>query len=87
MQYAMVSVSACRCGCACVYLEVRDAVAFPEGDLEHFQVGDEGSQSSEALLAAAAYADQKSVTTWRLQDTVDTATTGGGRERGRGIKR
>lgn len=62
----MVSVSACRCVrasvcacmCECVYLEVRDAVAFPEGDLEHFQVGDEGSQSGEALLAAAAHADQ-----------------------------
>ena len=37
-----VCVSVCVCA---LYLEVWDAVALPQGDLEHLQVGDEGSQS------------------------------------------
>lgn len=59
-------------------LEVRDAVAFPQGNLENLQVGDEGSQSGQTLLAAAAHSHQQSVSPRRLQDPVDAAATRGG---------
>lgn len=55
-------------------LEVTDTVAFFQGDLENLQTGDEGSQSSQALLAAAAHSDQQRISPWRLQDSVYTAT-------------
>lgn len=68
----------------CSNLEVGDTVAFSQGDLENLQTGDEGSQSGQALLAAAAHSDQQRVAPWRLQDSVYTAATCGGADsRGR----
>lgn len=66
------------------YLQVGDTVAFSQGDLENLQIGDEGSQSGQTLLAAAAHSDQQRITPWRLQDSVYTAATCGGADsRGR----
>ena len=63
-----------RSVCVCVlHLEVRDAVALPQGDLEHLQVGDAGSQAGQRLLPTAPHAHQQSVATGTLQDAVDSA--------------
>jgi len=56
------------------YLQVRDPVAFPQSDLEDLQRADEGCQPGQALLAAAAHADQERISSGGLQDTVDAAT-------------
>jgi len=54
-----------------VVLEVEQVVTFLERDLEHFQAGDESSQSRQALLAAAADADEQRVAARSLEDAVD----------------
>lgn len=56
-------------------LQVGHTVSFSQGDLEHLQVGDEGSQSGQTLLAAAAHADQQRVPPPRLKDSVYTTAT------------
>lgn len=76
LQVHLMSVS----GDSCSNLQVRDAVAFPQGDLEDLQVGDEGSQPGQTLLAAAAHSDQQHVAPRRLQDSVNPAASNG-RER------
>ena len=54
-----------------VHLEVGDAVALAQRDLEHLRGTDEGRQSRQTLLAAAADADEQRVAARRLQDAVD----------------
>lgn len=56
------------------YLQVRNAITFPQSDLENLQRANEGCQSGQALLAASAHANQESVSSGGLQDTVDAAT-------------
>ncbi len=55
-----------------VYLEVIDAVAFAQSDLEDFQHAEEGSQPTQTLLPTAPDPHQQSVTVGGLQDTTDT---------------
>ncbi len=74
-RFAVLCVFAMK---SCSNLEVGDAVAFSQGDLENLQIGDEGSQSGQTLLAAAAHSDQQRITPWRLQDSVYAAATCGG---------
>lgn len=54
-----------------VDLEVIDAVAFTQSDLEHLQRAQEGSQLTQTLLPAAADPHQQGVTVGRLQDATD----------------
>ena len=55
-----------------LYLEIWNAVTFPQCYLIHLQAADVRSQTSKTLLAAASYTNEKSVTSRRLQDTIDT---------------
>lgn len=57
-----------------VYLEVIDAVAFTQSDLENFQHAEEGSQTTQTLLPAAPNSHQQGVTIGGLQDTTDTTS-------------
>lgn len=59
-----------KCG---LNLEVWDAVAFSQGDLEHLQVGDAGGEAREGLFAAPAHPHEKGVTARTFKDPVDTA--------------
>lgn len=60
-----------RCGSS--NLQVSETVAFSQGDLKNLQIGDEGGQSGQALLATAAHSDQQRVASRRLQNPVDSA--------------
>lgn len=62
----------CTRVCMRVYLEVIDAVAFTQSDLENFQHAEEGSQPTQTLLPAATNPHQQSITVGGLQDTTDT---------------
>lgn len=64
--------------CSSSNLQVSDTIAFPQGDLEDLQIGDESSQPGQTLLAAAAHSDQQHITPWRLQDSVYPAASCGG---------
>lgn len=55
------------------YLQLRDAIAFPQGDLENLQGANEGCQPGQALLATSTHPDQQSISSGGLQDTVDAA--------------
>lgn len=55
-----------------MHLQVGDAVALLQCDLEDLQGADEGGQPRQALLAAAAHPDQQRIPSGRLQDAVDT---------------
>lgn len=61
-----------HCAWVRVHLEVIDAVAFTQRDLENFQRAEEGSQPTQTLLPAASNPHQQGVTIGGLQDTTDT---------------
>ena len=54
-----------------VELQVCDAVALAQRDLEHLERADGGGETRQRLLAAAAHADQQRIAARRLQDPID----------------
>ena len=55
----------CKSGAQqCTYLQVSNAVALPQLDLEHLQPTDICSQPGEGLLATATHTNQQGIPTW-----------------------
>ena len=55
-----------------IVFQIDHIVAFLQRNLEHFETGDERSQTRQTLLAAAADADQQRVASRSFQDAVDS---------------
>lgn len=57
-------------------LQVRHSVSFSQSDLKHVQVGNEGSQAGQTLLATSTNSNEQSITPRSLQDPVYSTAAG-----------